>query len=313
MKRPVIELDNLSVTFHGDCDLRAVNQVSLSVTRGEVLALVGETGCGKSVIAHAIMGLLPKEASVDGSIRFNDMELLSLSERELADIRGEKIAIIFQNPSLSLNPVYTVEHQISESLYIHRKTRKELAEKCTKNYVLKFGFNPPETYLPLYPSQCSGGMNQRILIAASTILSPEIVIADEPTKGLDRERVNETGEILRNLVSEKGRSLILITHDLEFARRISDRIAIMYSGEIVETASAEEFFAEPKHPYSKGLLNSLPENGFVPIKGSSPSLTRPPDGCRFHPRCMYMNEQCAEEHPDLKPTGNRKVRCFLCH
>lgn len=310
--KPLIEIEKLRVSFEGEKPVNVLSGVSFSIQRGETLALVGESGCGKSIIAHAVMRLLPPDARVKGSIRFNGKELLELDEKRMAALRGNELAIIFQNPSHALNPVYSIGRQLAEPLRVHHKQGKiETFQKVIKA-LKQVGFSRPERYMKYYPSWCSGGMNQRFLIATSTILEPELLIADEPSKGLDPARIKEVEQELQALGAEGKTALLLISHDLSFVRRLADKIAVMYSGEIVELAEPAAFFEQPAHPYSLGLLRSLPENGFVPIPGASPALSDPPSGCRFHPRCPYREERCLQEHPQLKETNGRFVRCFLC-
>ncbi|KKG11885.1 ABC transporter ATP-binding protein [Methanosarcina sp. 2.H.A.1B.4] len=347
---PLLEVKDLNVSFQGNEkekekekeNVTAVFGVSFSIREKETLALVGETGCGKSVVAHAIMRLLPLESRVKGTIEFGGKNLLELSEKEMTKLRGKEISIIFQNPSLALNPVYSIGHQLAEPLRIHgqekrkgkelkkeeerkekgweekeEKNEKEL--KMRKNNFSKVagalkrvGFSNPHEYMGYYPSWCSGGMNQRFLIAASTMLNPVLLIADEPSKGLDRNRVAELENELEGLKEKSETSLLLISHDLGFVRRLADRVAVMYAGEIVEISDPSNLFERPLHPYTRGLLNSLPERGFVPIPGSSPPLSSPPEGCRFHPRCPVKEKRCMQERPELKESDGRAVRCFLC-
>lgn len=321
----------------------AVSGFSLSIREKETLALVGETGCGKSVVAHAIMRLLPPESRVKGKIEFGGRDLLELSEKEMAKLRGKEISIIFQNPSLALNPVYSIGHQLAEPLRIHeqevqhgkegkekgkeegkekgwKEKKKENGMKKKENASLsrvakalkRVGFSNPHEYMGYYPSWCSGGMNQRFLIASSTMLDPVLLIADEPSKGLDRNRVSELENELKGLKEKSETALLLISHDLGFVQQLADRVAVMYAGEIVEIASPLSLFESPYHPYTQGLLNSLPERGFVPISGSSPPLSNPPAGCRFHPRCSIKEKRCMQERPELKESNGRAVRCFLC-
>ncbi|MCE5339120.1 MAG: ABC transporter ATP-binding protein [Methanomicrobiaceae archaeon] len=309
----VLEIDALSVTFCGKQAVHAVDRVSFSLGGGEILALVGETGCGKSVIAHAVMGLLPREARVSGRIVFKGQDLLALSERERSAMRGKDCAIVFQDPSRALNPVHRIGRQIAEPVLIHGAGSREEAHRRAAALLERMGLSPPGSYLPLYPCQSSGGMNQRFLIAASTILDPSLVIADEPTKGLDPGRVREVEDELVRLTGGGRTALLLITHDLAVARRIADRIAVMYAGEIVELAENDAFFDRPSHPYSRGLLQSLPEHGFVPIPGSSPSPVSPPPGCRFQARCRDGKAVCGGQHPDLVSAADgRMVRCWQC-
>lgn len=294
-------------------EVTAVSCLSLSIREKETLALVGETGCGKSVVAHAIMRLLPPESRVKGTIELRRENLLELSEKEMAKLRGKEISIIFQNPSLALNPVYSIGHQLAEPFRIHGQKKKENKSLSKVAGALKkVGFPDPHEYMGYYPSWCSGGMNQRFLIASSTMLDPVLLIADEPSKGLDRDRVSELENELKSLKKMNENALLLISHDLGFVRRLADRVAVMYAGEIIEIAGPSSLFESPRHPYTRGLLNSLPENGFVPIPGSSPPLSNPPAGCRFHPRCPIKEKRCMQEHPELKESNGRAVRCFLC-
>jgi peptide/nickel transport system ATP-binding protein len=307
----LITINDLSVVFHGGEIVKAVDDVSFSVNRNEILALVGETGCGKSVIAHSIMRLLPPEAVVTGNVTFEGNNIFDLSEAEMSSIRGNRISIIFQNPSLSLNPVHKTGIQVAEPLKIHRKTKKDLALEKAASALKKSGFARPDLNMNLYPGECSGGMNQRSLIAASIITEPSLIIADEPTKGLDANLISHVEKNLLSISREKKISVLLITHDLGVARNLADRIAIMYAGEIVEIVHADQFFDKPLHPYSLGLIRSLPENGFIPIDGESASMAEQVSGCRFSPRCPHSTFRCTDEHPPLYKRGNRKVRCFL--
>ncbi|WP_321428856.1 ABC transporter ATP-binding protein [uncultured Methanolobus sp.] len=306
----LMSVDELNVVFHGEDIVKAVNNVSFSIDKGEILALVGETGCGKSVVAHAIMRLLPSEAVVKGNIAFEEHHnLLILDEGTMCSFRGNRISVIFQNPSLSLNPVQKSGIQIAEPLRIHRGIKKETALEKAASLLKKIGFSDTEEIMDLYPGQCSGGMNQRYLIAAGAITEPSLIIADEPTKGLDADLVSHVENNLLSISKQKGISMLLITHDLSVARNIADRIAVMYAGEIVEIAEVDTFFERPLHPYSRGLLQSLPENGFVPIPGDSVNSGKI-KGCYFSSRCTEKMSGCLEEHPPLYTTQNRQVRCF---
>ncbi|MGD9346665.1 MAG: ABC transporter ATP-binding protein [Candidatus Aminicenantes bacterium] len=289
----------------------AVDDVSLDHEKRETLALVGETGCGKSVIARSILRLLPDNALVRGEIFYQDMDLLRLSERELADIRGQEIAIIFQNPTLALNPVLKIGDQIFELFRVHRRASSKGAREYARSLLERMGFENPAHALQMYPSQFSEGMNQRVLIAMAIALHPKIVIADEPTKGLDERLKEGILEEFLKIKAEKESTLFLITHDLEAAQKIADRVGLMYCGQIVETALISELFAEPLHPYARALLKSVPARGFVPIPGTSPSMISPPAGCRFHPRCKERLEVCSREAPPSIEESGRTVRCHL--
>ena len=272
---------------------------------------MGETGCGKSIIARSILRLLPDNAHLSGEILYRERDLLRLSERELANIRGQEIAIIFQNPTLALNPVYRIGDQISELFKIHKKASPKESMEYALSLLKRMGFENPEHALHMYPSQLSEGMNQRVLIALAIALHPKIIIADEPTKGLDeRLKVGILKEFMK-IKAERESCLFLITHDLEAAQTIADRVALMYCGQVVETGLISEFFAGPLHPYARALLKSLPAQGFVPIPGASPSMISPPAGCRFHPRCEEKLDVCRHEAPPPIEKSGRTVRCFL--
>lgn len=307
----LLEVRDLEVSFQGLETVNVLSGISFLIKDSETLALVGETGCGKSVVAHTIMNLLPPESRVKGNIEFRGKNLLGMHEREMAKIRGKEIAIIFQNPSIALNPVYSIGHQLAEPIYVHQREKKKTALSRVALALKRMGFANFSECMNYYPSWCSGGMNQRFLIAASTILNPALLIADEPSKGLDKKCIVELEAELGNLKMERNSALLLISHDLEFVQRLADRIAVMYAGEIVEIADPSSLFENPLHPYTRGLLNSLPEKGFIPIPGFSPSLSSLPSGCRFHPRCPLREKRCTQIHPEIKETGQRTVRCFL--
>lgn len=308
----LLAIENLKVTFQTPPEqVRAVDGVTLELKQAETLALVGETGCGKSTIALSILRLLPENADVRGKIIYRNNDLLLLPEKELAQLRGKDISLVMQNPALALNPVYSIGHQMTEPLIVHRRLKKPKAIQTAKNLLEKLHFKGPSNAIRAYPFEMSGGMKQRVLIGISVVLSPKIIIADEPTKGLD-DRLREMVLKELRLVREMNRSsMIFISHDLNAAREISDRIAVMYAGEILESGATQEFFKEPLHPYSQALLESLPERGFKPIPGVSPSMIQPPRGCKFHPRCPDKKEMCSKQRPDFKRTKNRDVKCVL--
>jgi peptide/nickel transport system ATP-binding protein len=307
-----LNIRDLKVTFETPLGIvKAIDEVSFELKAGETLALVGETGCGKSVVAHSILKLLPVNAQIRGQILFRNQNLLKLGEKELAQIRGKEISLIMQNPALALNPVYSIGHQMTEPLMVHEGMRKAKAILKAKDLLKRLRFIGPDAATRAYPFEMSGGMKQRILIGISVILNPKIIIADEPTTGLDSHLRDMVLEELR-LVKEMDRSsMIFISHDLNAAREISDRIAIMYAGEILEIGPTVEFFKEPFHPYSKKLQDSLPEQGFNPIPGISPSVIHPPEGCKFHPRCPSRKEICSKESPDFVRIKDRDIKCVL--
>jgi len=307
-----LQIRNLTVRFGtASGPLKAVDCVSLAHEKEETLALVGETGCGKSMLGRAVLKLLPGDALVSGEILYEGRNLLSLSEKDLPVIRGNEISYVLQNPSLALDPVRTVGKQISEVFHIHRRIKIKDAARKTDLLLQRMGFSTPEEIASLYPFQLSEGMNQRILIAMAVALHPRIIIADEPTKGLDERLKKEVIGELDRIKKEKESSLLLISHDLGVARKLSNRIAIMYCGQIVEVSPAADFFAGPLHPYSRALLESHPENGFNPVPGTAPSMIAPPRGCRFHPRCGRKMDICAEKEPQQYRKKETDVKCFL--
>ena len=312
MKKPLLEVRNLSVTFRTEeGPAQAVDNASFSILPEETLALIGETGCGKSVIAQAIVGLTPQSASVSGEIIFKDRNMLTGKLRDLEDMRRRYLALILQNPRLALNPVYPVWRQLAYSWHPTKKINRAAILAETLPILEAFGFEDPRALLNLFPHQLSGGMAQRVLTAAAVLRSPAVLIADEPTKGLD---TSLTAAVIEALITAKNlhaSSLLLITHDLQSAKRIADRVAVMYAGEILESAPADEFFKLPLHPYSRLLLGSLPENDFRPISGMSPPLTAPPEGCRFYPRCPSVKDICRRNKPPHIQNEKREVRCFL--
>lgn len=307
-----LEVNHLTVEFLTDTGgVLAVDDVSFVHEREETLALVGETGCGKSVISLAVLGLLPANAQVTGEAWFLGKNLLKMGEKELAELRGNKLAVILQNPSLALNPLNSIGRQISELYRLHEKMDKKTSITMTKEILKRMGFGEPAKHFNHFPFQFSEGMNQRVLIAAALALSPRVIFADEPTKGLDDRLKEEITDELSAIKEEKKSALLLITHDLGVARRIGDKLAVMYAGEIIETARAADFFREPLHPYSRALMKSLPENGFIPIPGHTPSAVSPPGGCKFHPRCKDKMEICAEKKPRLNTVSGRDIKCHL--
>ena len=304
---PLLQIEGLCVSFETSMGLvRAAEDICLDIQEGETLALVGETGCGKSVVASAIMQLLPNNASVQGRAVFVGRDLLALGEREISRIRGNEIAIVFQNPSLALNPIMRVGEQIAEPLQVHKGVSRRRSLRMAEDMASRLGLvqgRQARQLARMYPFQFSGGMNQRVMIATSMISSPRIIIADEPSKGLDGALAGEVMVEMAKIKDQIGASLLLITHDLLLAREISDRMAVMYCGEIVEIGKSREIFSQPLHPYTKALLGCLPERGFQPIPGSSPSMIEPPHGCKFHPRCPQRQEKCRRRPKMVKVEG----------
>lgn len=306
----ILEIKNLSAHFLvGDSVVKAVDGVSLSIKRNETLALIGESGSGKSVLGLAVLRLLPENVRLEGEILFNGINLPELTEKEIRKIRGRHIAWIPQNPATAMNPGMRVGVQIAEPMILHLGLKKDQALKKSVSLLNSFGIEPAGLRAKEYPYQYSGGMLERALVAMGTSAAPELVIADEPTKGVDSIKKQSITALFRKIKRENV-SVMLITHDLHFAKAMADRIAVNYCGQIMEVCDAEQFFREPYHPYSRALLKSLPSGGLKPISGDSPGMTDPPRGCRFYPRCEYATARCLTE-PQMKLHDGNLVRCRL--
>jgi peptide/nickel transport system ATP-binding protein len=294
-----------------------VRGVTLSVERGETLCIVGESGCGKSLTALAIMGLLPRRARRRARrLALDGIDLMAASDSELADLRGSRMAMIFQEPMTSLNPCYTVGNQMEEMLLRHRKaTRREARDRAVQ-LLEKVGMTAAASRLGQYPHQLSGGLRQRVMIAMVMMCNPDLIIADEPTTALDVTIQAQILLLLAELRREFGMGLVLITHDLGIVARIADRVSVMYAGEIVETGPIESVFREPRHPYTLGLLRSVPDfenvrESFEMIAGLPPDLVSPPTGCRFHPRCAFVQEDCVEGEFPLRPLSRERATACI--
>ncbi|MGH3329506.1 MAG: ABC transporter ATP-binding protein [Streptomycetales bacterium] len=315
----ILEVTDLSVEFPTDDGVvRAVRGVSFGLRSGEVLGIVGESGSGKSVTSLAAMGLLPGTARISGSVRFGDQELLGATDRELSRIRGKEIAMIFQDPMTSLNPVYTVGQQIAEAIRAHHDMSKRAAFERAIELLNVVSIPNPRARAASYPHELSGGMRQRVVIAIAIANDPDIIIADEPTTALDVTVQAQILETLEKAKVETGAALILITHDLGVIAGQADRVLVMYAGTVVEVGTAEEIFYTPRMPYTLGLLGSLPRlddehrERLTPIVGSPPSLINLPPGCPFTPRCPLAEPVCDRTEPDLRPTtGSRHLSA--CH
>jgi len=320
---PLLEVTDLRTYFTTDAGVaRAVDGVSLQVGTGETLGIVGESGCGKTVTALSVLGLIPSppgEIVAGSSIRFNDEELLGVKPARLREIRGNAISMIFQEPMTSLNPVLTVGHQIEEVLRLHRGLNKRDARATGVALLAEVGIPDPDQRFDAYPHQMSGGMLQRVMIAIALSCEPRLLIADEPTTALDVTIQAQILDLLVSLQRKHGMALLLITHDLGVIAEVCDRVVVMYGGQIVETGATEEILTRPEHPYTQGLLASLPGIGdrdvrLNPIPGTVPSAVDWPDGCRFRDRCSFAWERCAESAPDLLPVdagSSRSARCWL--
>lgn len=298
----LLKIENLNVRFVlGSTVVKAVRNVSLKM-RKECLTLIGESGSGKSVLGLSILRILPENAKIDGKIIFDGKNLLEMDEDEIRKVRGAKIAWIPQNSGSSLNPVLKVGFQVSESMVAHGLDKITAFER-TEEMFKSLDLNPAKSRMDSYPFELSGGMKQRVLICMGIANKPELLIADEPTKGVDVVRRKSVAKIFSKL--KELSAMLLITHDIRFAEKLADRVAVMYCGQIIEVREAGEFFDEPLHPYSKALLNSLPPK-LIPIKGNPPSMVNPPDGCAFHERCDFAMDICRREVPP-----DADVRCWL--
>ncbi|MFI6826853.1 ABC transporter ATP-binding protein [Kribbella sp. NPDC050241] len=314
---PVLQVNDLSITFRTEDGLvSAVDRVSFEVGDGEVLAVVGESGCGKSVTAMSLAGLLPRTATVDGSVRLDGVELIGADKRTLRTIRGREVAYIFQEPMTSLNPVFTVGHQIGEVLRTHIGLNRQAARDRSIELLKLVGIPSAERRISDYPHQLSGGMRQRVMIAMAVACDPKVLIADEPTTALDVTIQAGILDVLRELRERLGTSIVLITHDLGVVADLADRVAVMYAGRVVETADVHELFAHPQHPYTAGLLGASPAAGrhaeshrLNEIPGLVPVLTQQPDACTFADRCPRAIDTCTATEPDLTP-GHHRVACW---
>lgn len=319
-QKPVLEVRDLQTHFQTDAGLsRAVDGVSFSIGAGKTLALVGESGCGKSVTALSIMRLVPDPPGriVGGSIAFNGTDLLALPETEMRRVRGNGISMIFQEPMTALNPVFRVGSQIAAALRVHRPMTKKEAREHAIELLYRVGIPSPDVRVDDYPHQMSGGMRQRVMIAMALACGPDLLIADEPTTALDVTIQAQILDLLRKLQSDSGLSILLITHNLGIVAEMADDVAIMYAGKIVEQGPMRAIFSSPKHPYTIGLFDSLPNvrkpgERLVPIRGTVPPATRFPVGCRFHPRCPHAMDICRKEQPALLATGEgHRAACWL--
>jgi peptide/nickel transport system ATP-binding protein len=318
MKENSIEIRNLAVEYHTDDGvIYAVNDINLDVKKGETIGLVGETGAGKTTIARSILRILPTPPAkiIAGEIYFDGNDLLSCSEREMRKIRGNRIAMIFQDPMTALNPIETIGFQIAETIRLHNKISRKDAERRACDMLETVGI-PMERYKE-YPHQFSGGMKQRVVIAMALACNPELLLADEPTTALDVTIQAQVLDMMQSLKEKLGTSVILITHDLGVVAEICETVAVVYAGEIVEYGTVGDIFDFAAHPYTTGLFNSLPkldanEHRLKPIKGLMPDPTNLPKGCRFYERCPIAEERCGEHLPDMAEVApGHFVKCFL--
>lgn len=319
MDEKLLEIKNLKVYFFNDKkEIRAVDGVNLCLYKGKTLGLIGESGCGKTLTALSILRLTPPQSRiVEGEILFEGKDLLKCSYSQLRNIRGKKISMIFQNPSSSLNPVFTIGNQIYESVRLHQDLSSTKAKERVKNLLKLVGLPSPEKQISCYPHQLSGGMNQRVMIAMAIASNPAILIADEPTTALDVTIQAQILVLLKTLQDKLNMSILLITHDLSIIAQFSDYVAIMYAGKIVEEAPTNEIFSNPLHPYTKALLASIPplekkieRLPYIPGRVPTDSFSSI-EGCKFHPRCKEANSICSQTEPMMKKIENtHQVRCW---
>lgn len=319
MNEPILEIKGLKTHFLTDNgQIPAVNGVDFYLNKGEILGIVGESGCGKSVTSLSIMQLIQKPGKiVGGEILFKGEDLVKFPEKKMRGIRGNKIGMIFQEPMTSLNPVFKIGNQLIEAILIHEKITKSQARERAINMLKLVGLPRAEELIDEYPHQLSGGMRQRVMIAMAMVCKPEVLIADEPTTALDVTIQAQILELMKKLNKEMGTSIIMITHDLGVVAEMCDRIAVMYSGKVVEEGDTKNLFKNPQHPYTKGLIESVPDvrekkERLYSIPGNVPAPGSIKQGCHFAPRCSFAFDKCKEVSPSLKQVGNNQTaRCLL--
>ncbi len=317
-RRPVLDVKNLRVEFptrRGT--LVAVDDVSFQVFEGEVLGVVGESGAGKSMTGSAVIGLLePPGRIAGGEVRLDGERIDNLSQEQLRRVRGKRIGMVFQDPLTSLNPLYTVGRQLTETILTHQDMSEAQARKHAIDLLAEVGIPSPERRIDQYPHQFSGGMRQRVVIALALCVNPRMIIADEPITALDVSIQAQIIKLLKRLCEEHGAAVMLITHDMGVIAETADRVAVMYAGRIAEIGPVKDVIKDAKHPYTKGLMGSIPVVGhdlerLTQIEGSMPRLTEIPKGCAFNPRCPYAFERCRTERPELIPVGSAMAACWL--
>lgn len=321
MSDVVLNVEHLQVQFKVSkkTTLTAVNDVTFQVKKGETLGIVGESGCGKSVTANTILRLLPKQTSIisGGRILMEGQDLVKISDKEMRALRGKKISMIFQEPMTSLNPVYRIGDQLVEMYQANSSISKKEAWKKSVEMLEKVGIPSPEQRMYEYPHQLSGGMRQRVMIAMALSAQPQLLIADEPTTALDVTIQAQVLDLMKELQEKMNTAIMLITHDMGVVAETADYVMVMYAGEVVEYGDVRTIFTKPSHPYTQGLLASLPRvdkdmERLNTIEGTVPSLGNMPEGCRFSNRCPYCVEQCMKEKPLLKDYDGHQIRCFRC-
>lgn len=316
----LLEVEELQTAFQSDRnEVISVDNVSYTLKPGETIGIVGESGCGKSVTSLSIMRLLGKSGRIkNGKIKFEDFDLVQLPEEKLRKIRGNEISMIFQEPMTSLNPVFTIGNQMMEGIKLHLKLNKKEAREYSIEMLKRVGIPRADTIIDEYPHALSGGMRQRVMIAMALSCKPKLLIADEPTTALDVTIQAQILELMKKLRDESGTAIMLITHDLGVIAEMADKVIVMYAGQVVEEADVYTLFDNPKHPYTKGLMASIPHIEYEgnerleAIPGTVPSLQHMPEGCRFHARCALAIDRCKQEKPPLFSAGKgHKARCWL--
>ena len=315
----LLEVNNLHVSFKTDAgQVNAVNGVTFNLEKGKVLGIVGESGSGKSVTSYSVMGILPNNTSVSGSINFDGQELVGADEKTMKNIRGNRISIIFQDPMTSLNPTYTIGKQLTEAILLHTDRNKQEAYDRAVEMLTSVNVNEPQKRMKQHPFELSGGMRQRVMIAMALACEPDILIADEPTTALDVTIQAQILELMKKLQHELGMAIIMITHDLGVVAQMCDEVIVMYAGSICEQGTADEIFYNPQHEYTKGLINSLPSTSSAgtllkPISGTPVDLLNMPEGCAFSPRCDSAMKICIDTKPlSVEVNENHRSSCWLC-
>ncbi len=313
MTDPVLSVRDLTVSFRTPNGLvQAVRGVDLDVMPGEALGIVGESGSGKSVTFLAMLGLLPRNAQITGSAKVTGIELVGANRRTMNAVRGKKVSMIFQDPLSALNPVHRIGDQVVEMIQAHQPLSNEAAASKAVELLDIVGIPQPHQRARQYPHEFSGGMRQRVMIAMAIANDPDVLIADEPTTALDVTVQAQILDVLERIRREMSTALVMITHDLGVIARVADRVQVMYAGRVVERTDVMSLFNHPTHPYTEGLLHSIPRFGqerLEPIPGSPPNMLRPPQGCAFRPRCRYADERCERDIPELEPVAGAMSAC----
>ena len=316
----LLDVQDLKTHFRTDDGIvKAVDGVSFSIEKGQTLGIVGESGSGKTVTCLSIMGLNPKRNTISsGQAMFKGKDLLGMNSRQLRQVRGDEIAMIFQDPMTSLNPVHKIGAQLVEAIMLHRDVSTKTAKARALELLQAVGIPRADSRIDDYPHQFSGGMRQRVMIAMALVNDPDLLIADEPTTALDVTTQAQILNLMNRLQQDFGSAIIIITHDLGVVAEAADDVLVMYAARVVERGNVDALFSKPRHPYTWGLLGSLPRldadvDRLVQIQGSPPSLLNPPQGCRFHPRCPYVMNICKQEYPELRPSAGDAEHLDACH